>query len=126
MPVSKPETPSRMVRARSVAGVLASGERMTSGRSHVRRSEAPLSQATTKPGLCQMRSKAESPCLHRAAVNIQGVPLCAGCAREQEAYFAVGELTQGTRSPSSGPPGKTLDKALDRMRRRRAMTKLTG
>ena len=126
MPVSKPETLSRMVRARSVAGVLASGVRMTSGRSHVRRSEAPLSQATTKPGPCQMRSRAESPCLNRAAVKIQGIPLCAGCAREQEAYFAVGELTQGTRSPRSGPPGKTLEKALDRMRRQHAMTEQSG
>ena len=126
MPASRLEILSRRVLARSVAGVLTSGVHLTSRRARVRRSEAPLSQATTKPGPCQMRSKAESPCLHRAAVNIQGIPLCEGCGREQEAYFAVGELTQGTRSPRSGPPGKALDKALDRTRRQRAMTRQTG
>jgi predicted Fe-S protein YdhL (DUF1289 family) len=76
-----------------------------------------LSQATTKPGPCQMRSKTESPCLHRAVVEIQGIPFCEGCAREQEAYFAVGELTQETHS---GPLGKMLGEALDGMRRERA------
>ncbi len=79
-----------------------------------------MSQATTKPGPCQMRSKAESPCLHRAAVNTQGVPFCEGCAREQEAYFAVGELTKETENLRSGPLGKTLGEALDGMRRRSA------
>jgi hypothetical protein len=77
-----------------------------------------LALATTEPGPCQMRSKAESPCLRRAVVEIRGIPLCEGCAREQEAYFAVGELTQETENLRSGPLGKTLGEALDGMRRR--------
>jgi predicted Fe-S protein YdhL (DUF1289 family) len=81
-----------------------------------------LSQATTKPGPCQMRSKAESPCLRRAVVEIQGIPFCEGCVREQEAYFAVGELTEETHATRSGPLGKKLGEALDGMRRQRAMT----
>ena len=67
------------------------------------------------PGPCQMRSKTESPCLHRTVVEIRGIPFCEGCAREQEAYFAVGELTQETQdfNPAS------LGKALGAMRRER-------
>ncbi len=68
--------------------------------------------------LCQVRSKTESPCLNRAVVEIRGVAFCGACAREQEAYFAIGELvaqeeTQGLRS-------KVLTEALKRMRRERA------
>ena len=67
-----------------------------------------------------MRSKTDSPCLHRAVVELQGMPLCEGCAREQEAYFAIGELTQETQDLRSGPPGETLGEALDGVRRERA------
>ena len=63
-----------------------------------------------------MRSKTESPCLHRAVVELQGIPLCEGCAREQETYFAIGELTQETQDLR----GKTLGEALDGVRRQRA------
>ena len=77
-----------------------------------------MTLATTKPGPCQMRSKTESPCLRGAVVEIRGIPLCEGCAREQEAYFAVGELTQETENLRSGPLSKTLGEALDGMRRR--------
>ena len=73
-----------------------------------------LTQATTtKPDLCQVRSKTESPCLHRAVVEIRGIPFCEACAREQEAYFAIGELTQE-------PLGKTLGEMLEGMRRQLA------
>jgi hypothetical protein len=48
-----------------------------------------------KPGPCQVRSRTQSPCLHQAVVEILGMPFCEACAREQEAYFAIGELTQG-------------------------------
>ena len=69
-------------------------------------------QATTKPGPCQVRSKTESPCLHQAVVEIGGIPFCEACAREQEAYFAIGELTQEMQDLR----GETLDG----MRRQRA------
>jgi len=57
-------------------------------------------------------------------VEILGIPFCEACAREQEVYFAIGELTQeetrDLRSESlSTAPGKTLGDMLDGMRRQR-------
>jgi len=51
-------------------------------------------------------------------VEILGVAFCGACAREQEAYFAIGELTEleDARDLRSGP----LVEALERMRRDRA------
>ncbi|MEJ7872292.1 MAG: hypothetical protein WKF67_08520, partial [Rubrobacteraceae bacterium] len=43
---------------------------------------------------CQVGRETERPCPNPAAVEIRGVPFCACCAREQEAYFTVGEITQ--------------------------------
>jgi hypothetical protein len=83
-----------------------------------------LTQATSKSGLCQVRSKTQSPCLHRAVVEVRSIPFCEACALEQEAYFAIGELTreetQGLRSePLSKTLGKTLGETLDRLRGQR-------
>ena len=64
---------------------------------------------------CQVRSKRESPCTNQAVVEIQGIAFCEPCAREQEAYFAVGELTQETESLRS----KQFAEALERLRRER-------
>ena len=47
----------------------------------------------TELGPCQVRSKTERPCSHQAVLEIWGVPFCEACAREQEAYFAIGKLT---------------------------------
>jgi hypothetical protein len=85
-----------------------------------------LTHATTMPAPCQMRSKTQSPCLGRAIVEIRGIPLCEACAHEQEAYFAIGELTQETQELRGLPLGKTLDEALDRMRRHRAHSLATA
>jgi hypothetical protein len=57
-------------------------------------------------------------------VEIQSIPFCGACAREQEVYFAIGELTQEeTRDlrhePLSKSLGKTLSEMLDKMRRQR-------
>ncbi len=41
-----------------------------------------------------MRSETDLPCPHQAVVKILGIPFCERCAREQEAYFAIGALTQ--------------------------------
>jgi hypothetical protein len=69
------------------------------------------------PVLCQVRSKTESPCPHLAVVEIRGIAFCGACAREQEAYFAIGELTQeGTQGLRSKP----LAEVLERMRREHA------
>ena len=77
-----------------------------------------MPEAMTKPGDCQVRSRAESPCLRCAEVEILGVAFCGPCARQQEAYFAIGELTQQdeARDLRSGP----LVGALERMQRDRA------
>ena len=77
-----------------------------------------LREATRKLGDCQVRSKTQSPCLEPAVVEIRGIPFCEPCAREQEAYFAIGELTRGKHSLRSKP----LTEALERMRREREPT----
>ena len=69
------------------------------------------------PVPCQVRSKTEDPCPHRAVVEIRGIAFCGPCAREQEAYFAIGELTQ---EELRGLRSKSLAEALERMRRERA------
>ena len=50
-------------------------------------------------------------------VEIRGIPFCETCAREQEAYFAIGELTQEEKRDLRGEPlSKSLGEMLDRMR----------
>ena len=51
-------------------------------------------EATKKLGMCQVGSKTDSPCLRLAVVEIRGVPFCEQCARDQEAYFAIGEMSR--------------------------------
>jgi hypothetical protein len=70
------------------------------------------------PVSCEVRSKTESPCHRRAVVEMRGVALCGPCAREQEAYFAIGELTQEDETQGSG--SKLLVEALKLLRRERA------
>ena len=57
-------------------------------------------------------------------MEIRGIPFCEACAREQEAYFAIGELTQEETRDLRGEPlskslGETLGEMLDGMRRQR-------
>jgi hypothetical protein len=70
-----------------------------------------------KPGPCQVRSRTQNPCLNRAVVEILGIPFCEECAREQEAYFAIGELTQGAekRDLRIEPLRKSLTETLGEM-----------
>jgi hypothetical protein len=49
-----------------------------------------------------VRSETDLPCGRPAAVTILGVRLCERCAREQETYFAVGELTEVPRGGGAG------------------------
>jgi hypothetical protein len=51
-------------------------------------------------------------------VEILGVAFCGPCAREQEAYFAIGELVAREEAP--GPRGTPLAQALERVRRERS------
>ncbi len=52
-----------------------------------------LKTEATKLGLCQVGSKTDHPCLRLAVVEIRGVPFCEQCAREQQSYFAIGEMS---------------------------------
>jgi hypothetical protein len=52
-------------------------------------------------------------------VEILGVAFCGPCARQQEIYFAIGELTH-EEEDTEGLRGKALAEALKRMRRERA------
>jgi hypothetical protein len=47
---------------------------------------------------CTVRSGTDNPCMRPAMVKVRGIPFCEPCAREQEAYFAIGELTEAPRS----------------------------
>ena len=50
-------------------------------------------------------------------MEIRGIPFCEACAREQEAYFAIGELTQEeTRDLRGEPLIKSLGETLDGLR----------
>jgi hypothetical protein len=41
-----------------------------------------------------VRSGTDYPCLRPAVVKVRGISFCEPCAHEQEAYFAIGELTE--------------------------------
>ena len=70
-----------------------------------------MPEATTKPGPCQVRISTESPCPSSAEVEILGVAFCGPCAREQEAYFAIGELThEDGRDLRSKPLAEVLER----------------
>jgi hypothetical protein len=71
----------------------------------------------TKPAPCQVRNKTGNPCPRRAEVEILGVAFCGPCAREQETYFAIGELVDEEVRDFRNKP---LAEALERMRRTRA------
>ena len=53
-----------------------------------------MAKAITELGACQVRSGTDSFCRRPAVMKIRGVPFCEPCAHEQEAYFAIGELTE--------------------------------
>ncbi len=74
--------------------------------------------ASPAPAPCQVRSKTESPCPHPAVAEIRGVAFCGPCAREQEAYFAIGEIV--ARGEARGTRGRALAEALERLRRESA------
>ena len=64
-----------------------------------------------------MRSKTDSPCPRRAEVEILGVAFCGPCARKQEGYFAIGELTHEDERDLRSKP---LAEVLERKRQERA------
>ncbi len=76
-----------------------------------------MTEAMAKPGHCQVRSRTGNPCPRSAEVEILGVAFCEACARQQKAYFIIGELTQEKRHGGFG--SKLLAEALERMQRGR-------
>ena len=73
-------------------------------------------KTTSEQEQCKVRSRTSIPCLRPAVVKVRGIPFCEPCAREQEAYFAIGELTEapeGLRGLREGP----LVELVNRMRR---------
>lgn len=89
-----------------------------------------MTKAKTELGPCRVRSETDHPCLRPAVMEIGGIPFCESCAREQEAYFEIGELTQPlandrtrqVRDFRSGEwPFRSLLKVLGRMRRELAV-----
>ncbi len=75
-----------------------------------------LNMTTTEPVTCQVRSGTKRPCRRSAVVKIRGVLFCEPCARKQEAYFAIGELTED--------PRQLRDKQLVGMQSRMRRTRL--
>ncbi|MBA4117063.1 MAG: hypothetical protein H0X71_11700 [Rubrobacter sp.] len=61
---------------------------------------------------CQVGRETERPCPNPAAVEIRGVPFCECCAREQEAYFTVGEITQKLADDRTRQVRNSLDESL--------------
>src|ERR671913_1392128 len=78
-----------------------------------RRNEDLLIKTTSEQEQqCRVRSGTNIPCLRPAVVKVRGIPFCKPCAREQEAYFAIGELTEAPE----GLGEKPLVELLNRMR----------
>ena len=50
-------------------------------------------EATKELGQCQVGSKTDHPCPRQAVMVLWSLPFCERCAREQEAYFAIGEMS---------------------------------
>src|SRR5918994_3859897 len=62
-----------------------------------RRNEGLLIKTTSEQEeQCKVRSGTNIPCLRPAMVKVRGISFCKPCAREQEAYFAIGELTEAS------------------------------
>lgn len=75
-------------------------------REHPRRRELLPRERESELGPCQVRIKTDTPCPYSAVLKIRGVPFCEWCAREQAAYFAIGDLTQVQRMEAvRGQPG---------------------
>ena len=68
-----------------------------------REQEVILIGAATNLKPCQVRSKTDHPCSHQAVTEIWGIPFCEPCAREQEAYFALGQAHDAAARVSGRP-----------------------
>ena len=78
------------------------------------RKESLLSEVMVELGRCQVRSGTDRPCRHPAVVKVRGIPFCERCAREQEAYFTIGEFTE---APWHSHDDESLVGMLNRIQR---------
>ena len=80
-----------------------------------------IKTTTSEQEQCKVRSETNTPCLRPAMVKVRGIPFCEPCAREQEAYFAIGELTEAPESLREGPLAELVNRmrCTTRTRRRR-------
>lgn len=81
-----------------------------------------LTKVTKGLGSCQVRSGTDDPCRRPAVVTVQDIPFCKRCAREQEAYFAIGELTEIPRHPEDESLAWILDRVQRTTRQRRVVS----
>ncbi len=81
-------------------------------------------RATTKQEQCKVRSGTDNPCLRPAVVKVSGVPFCEPCAREQEAYFVIGEITE--TSSQQRDDKEALVDMLESMRQIRQRRRMVG
>ena len=79
-----------------------------------------MNEPMANPERCQVRSGTDLPCQRLAVVEIGGVLFCEPCAREQEAYFAIGELTDYPRGLDGDGPLVGVLNQVRRISRRRA------
>ena len=89
-----------------MVGLATEARELAEAREYVRarpEEEILLIGTATELGPCQVRSKTERPCPHQAVMEIWGIPFCEACAREQEAYFAIGKLTMQPQGLASDP-----------------------
>ena len=68
---------------------------------------------------CRMRTGTNNLCLRPAVVKVRGIPFCEPCAREQEAYFAIGELTEAPEGLREEPLLELVNRMRRTTRRRR-------
>jgi hypothetical protein len=78
-----------------------------------RRKDLLIKATNKQEQQCRVRSGTDNPCLRPAVVKVRGVPFCEPCAHKQEAYFAIGELTEEPEGLGEEP----LVELLNRMRR---------
>jgi hypothetical protein len=81
-----------------------------------------LSRTTNEQGRCRVRSGTDNPCPRPAVAKVGGIAFCEPCAREQEAYFAIGEFTEA----EEGLGGERLARAIDLMKKIRLRHQMVG
>jgi hypothetical protein len=77
-----------------------------------------IKATNTQEQQCKVRSGTDNPCLRPAVVKVRGIPFCEPCAREQEAYFAIGELTEAPEGLGEKPLVELLNRIKHTTRRR--------